>query len=488
LDEKEENMKLNQLTFGNNDGKKEAKLVIDFDKYFYDPNGLYDLMKKPARFLILGRKGSGKTILAYYFKKKITIEDELNITKIIGLKNANYSQLLNVPVNENDPNQYYTIWKWILLVSYSNLLLSYQFESFTASYSQLYDFIFKELKLGKISFEKLIEKSSKATYEVSASFLKADYENQTKKIPVTYEELIDPLFNLVLNTASSINSNITLIIDEIDDKYRTNSKNKNLLISLIKAADEINTELLDYNDKCKIMLLVRTDIYQTLIDSDLEKIKQDSSVKLDWKTRFDYKSPVFLLALNKIKASIPDLQDKSYKYIYDNYFYGSIDESDDADPAKYILNRTMIRPRDIITYFNFIISDFPDSETITLDMIKSAEGKYSEYLVGEVKNELISHFDEDYINSIMFLIKTTRREYFHKRDFVESMKRKTGNIKEYDIPQILTDMYEFGLIGYQTEDILGNANYCFKYRDTASPFLLDVTFVIHPGLRKELLR
>ena len=58
---------LKSVFFGNSDGKNESKNE-NFLNTFFDYNNMYSELKS-GKFLILGSKGSGKTLLLEYFKK-----------------------------------------------------------------------------------------------------------------------------------------------------------------------------------------------------------------------------------------------------------------------------------------------------------------------------------------------------------------------------------------------------------------------------------
>ena len=69
-------IRLKDIDLGSIDGDYESKNV-HFEDYFYNRHTDYDLIKNEKnKFLIIGRKGSGKTYLskylAYMIKKKDT--------------------------------------------------------------------------------------------------------------------------------------------------------------------------------------------------------------------------------------------------------------------------------------------------------------------------------------------------------------------------------------------------------------------------------
>ena len=60
---------ISQISFGTTDGKNEARNP-NFESLFYDGGGYYRKLKEdPLKFLVIGRKGTGKTILVRYFQK-----------------------------------------------------------------------------------------------------------------------------------------------------------------------------------------------------------------------------------------------------------------------------------------------------------------------------------------------------------------------------------------------------------------------------------
>jgi len=60
---------LKDVFLGYNDGKKEAKYRSDYENFFYDYSNIYENIIRPDKYIMIGRKGSGKTILAEYYKK-----------------------------------------------------------------------------------------------------------------------------------------------------------------------------------------------------------------------------------------------------------------------------------------------------------------------------------------------------------------------------------------------------------------------------------
>ncbi|MFH1996960.1 MAG: hypothetical protein ABIJ27_08260, partial [Candidatus Omnitrophota bacterium] len=69
------------------------------------------------------------------------------------------------------------------------------------------------------------------------------------------------------------------------------------------------------------------------------------------------------------------------------------------DPVDYMLERTMMRPRDLILFFNQCIRTADKHPTITGEMIKTAEGEYSRLRLKSLYDE----WNSDYPNLSKFV-------------------------------------------------------------------------------------
>ena len=81
--------KFGEYNFGRIDGKKEVDIFkeknLKLEDMFYDYNDIFQQLNK-KKFLIIGDKGSGKTLLIEYFKEKKKYMDstfiDMNISDI----------------------------------------------------------------------------------------------------------------------------------------------------------------------------------------------------------------------------------------------------------------------------------------------------------------------------------------------------------------------------------------------------------------------
>src|SRR5258708_506805 len=82
-----EKYKIGDIYFGTADGEDEALNFIhkpnDFKDFYYDYDNIVEKAMQPLRYLILGKKGAGKTLLGEYLNFKFN-QAPNNISKIVS--------------------------------------------------------------------------------------------------------------------------------------------------------------------------------------------------------------------------------------------------------------------------------------------------------------------------------------------------------------------------------------------------------------------
>ncbi|WP_394425155.1 P-loop ATPase, Sll1717 family [Vreelandella stevensii] len=120
-----EQIRLKDIYLGENDGKKEAVYRSDFEKFFVDIDKNYEKIQDKRNFLVLGRKGSGKTFFGQYIKK-MAESDPLQFCDISSYKDFKFQELVHLKSGDIQPNEYYEIWRWLLLLDLAKLCLTDQ--------------------------------------------------------------------------------------------------------------------------------------------------------------------------------------------------------------------------------------------------------------------------------------------------------------------------------------------------------------------------
>lgn len=476
--------KLRDMFIGFNDGKREASRMKDFEQYYFDYNGNVDKIVKSEKFLLLGKKGTGKSLLAEYINKK-SYSDSNWFCKLASYKEFNFHELVHLKSNSIKPNEYITIWEWIILLEIAQQCV--QDNSINNIYKDnLKEFMENNFMGLKLNMNKVVEVTKKKT--INGGILKpitisGNLGSDTKYAYGSYIDYIEDLRENVLLALNGSTNKYTIIFDELDDKFRNEDIYKSNIISLIKISDRINELFFNENLDVKVILLLRTDIFYILNDPDLNKVEQDGSVKIEWGNTIKSNSPLFSMILNKIRKSIPELEMKNDSELFKILFPQDINY---RRPNEFILGRTYFRPRDIVTYLNLIIQKYPDTGYFGYRGFLELEKNYSTYFYKEIRNELFGHLSDEKIDNSFLLLKQYKEPEFTYDEIKAYYESKINIYKEIDLDETLKYFFNFGVIGNkQFNKEKGKDFYSWAYRENIE-IDYDKKFVIHLGLRKEL--
>lgn len=484
-------MELGKIELGRYDGKKEAARIDNFEDLFFDYNNIYETAIDRETFIVLGKKGTGKTLLAELIKKKCN-EDTMKFCRLESYKKYDLTELQKLKNGEVIVDEYVPIWKWVSLIELSKLVVMNEGLAHKKGVSRLKSFLSEHGFSTKLNSFKTITKTQEinttGTWQKVISICKGKKED---KKPKSYLELIEPLKDTLIEILYGSEHEYVLMYDELDDKFENNETYKNSIIGLIKVAEELNMAFVDENINFKILLFLRKDIFGLLHYSDLNKIVEDSSLELDWGENRSINSPILQLFTNKTKKSIVELKDSTHKEIMKKFF--SKEEMRVSDYTKvpiytYILDRTLMRPRDLISYIKKIQKKYGSSQYITQTMVREIEKEYSKYFLKELSDELVGHLYKDDVLGMFNLIKAYGRPTFTLKNISNYYNLHKKDYPEMDVEVILKQFYKVGAIGTKKKNRrLNKWIYSWGYRELDFAANLDDTIcVIHNGLKKEL--
>lgn len=473
---------IKQFYLGSSDGKKEALYKDDFEKYFYDYENICEQLLSKETFLILGRKGTGKSLLSEYINKKAK-ESPQWFSKINSYKDFKFHQLLHLKSDDISPNEYLSIWEWVCLIDLANILIEDEGISDISSKEVIDKFVKNNHFSFGLDANKLIEATKQKKINGSLLKFSADYQLTSKESHGSYLNYLEGLRNIVFKALSSSQSQYTLFYDELDDRFRLDDVYRNGIISLIKTVDKLNMLFLKNNINAKIVLILRSDIYAILNDPDLNKIKMDNSIELVWGKSLDETSPLFDLVIAKISSSVPQFKafsrDDILKALFpDNPIWN-------ISPFRFILQRTFLRPRDIIVYLNLIIENNPDSICFDGESIRNQDDNYSDYFMQEIRNELSGHLEDKQIDEALLLLKQYGKKFFDYKSIKKYFEANSSQYKNIDIDDTLRILFKHSVIG-NARQAKENSKYYWAFRDHRTEVDFSKPFVVHFGFNRTL--
>ncbi len=477
-------LELRDLYLGQNDGKKEAIYKDNFEEFFINENSIFDQIQRKEKFLVLGRKGSGKTFLAHYMKK-ISDKNESWVCDIRSYKDFKFQELVHLQTEDVKPNEYYEIWRWMLLLDLSRSILKDKRMSENEHKNKIEDFFQENYKSIDIDSKRIIEitKANKIRGSVFRSFIEANYGDKIET--GSYLDYIEALEYSVINAMKNTSTIHSIIYDELDDRFRHDDYYKNSILSLIKAADNLNLKMVENAIEAKSIILLRTDIFAILNDPDLNKIKRINTIVIEWGDKISKSSPLINMIITKAKKSSPLLGAASNNAVFNILFPKKVNA---IDTERFLLERTFFRPRDIITFLNTIIEKHPTHNSFKWKSLADARSEYSEYLLDEVKNEMSGHILDIEIEESLKLIKNFNQHYFYFKDIVKYYEDNVFHYKNLKLEQALINLYNFSVLGntWKNSGKGGKRYQSWAHRENNSDLDFSKQMVVHIGLREAL--
>lgn len=500
-------VKLENIFIGNIDAEKES-LRKDFTKLFFNQNDKYKELISGDKFLIIGRKGTGKTYLAKYIASQINSfkknhcrmcdsSNDFNLQKLIDLNDRNLLQ------GESE-----TFWKWVILLEFSRSILEshkiksrvpffkvYKLRKFIKSYYPDNHSIFKASDM-KTSSSLKSNLKIKNHFDIQES---DDFSvNYGKK---KYYENFNYIYNLIVNILKSNSyKTITLILDDLDclnSISKLDNSLVDLLTSLINVTRKLNLELANCNKDCKskIILVLREDILNYMHDynSNLNKIASDDDyIRLYWLTNNEnepYNHPLMQLILSKIRASTPNYKGYSNSQLYNQLFRKEIRNK---SVLKFLLDNSFGRPRDIIQFLNLVKDQNKNSGWFHPNYFKKCMQQYSNWFYNELRNEISIRSNSQFLKESITLIKNIHKINFTFQD-LETTYNKNPELypSVENLHDVIKETYSLGVIGtsytpHSSGTGTSKHHVSFSYRsDSDDEPDFSNGFVVHEGLRKK---
>ena len=489
-------MKLKDINFGSSDGQHEAK-EPNFSEMFYEDGGHYTELRDTRKYIVVGRKGTGKTTLAAYAFLQAS-KNKNHLSKQLFANDFIQKKLLSFAQNEINREENSLFWEYVFLLDIGQTLIDFYNElPFYSPMKFINKKTFAELNeileqehlrieslVSSSGYESSISGGAIAGAKSSLSFdskVSAKESDTVTKIRSKYYEVLPKLRKMTLDLLIKSKQSLVLFYDDMDQFEESIPYDYflSLMKNMIYSADRLNGVISEHNNS-KICLILRKDIVDALQHqaNNLNKQITDSGIEIHWFNTVKEPSehPLMQMVLHKIKNSGTQYKETELKEIYSEMF--------DGGTFGFLMERGFGRPRDIIQYLNLCKKAFPDSEKITIDLLKKVEQTYSEWFFNELLNELAISEAKDDIEEIFKVI--TKRGYptfkFKKlKSFIN--ENPEYSIEDVKLFEVLSIMREYSILGIVQKGKI----FDFKYRTGYSVQISEFSkFVVHRGLRKYL--
>jgi hypothetical protein len=516
------------LNLGFNDAenyqRRENKQL--FNEIFVKNYYLDDLLQ-PNVFFLIGEKGTGKTAYSVFLANN---EYKENIAELKYLRETEYQKFVTLKKNKHlELSDYDHIWKVILLLLLANSVKKEELDHYPFSKSgkikalmdAVQSYYMNAFSPEIISVLNLIENSKEAAElitkylkiggeeSVSSSFQESKFQINLLFIQKQFESAISQI---------KIKSNHILFIDGIDIRPGIIPYNEYLdcVKGLANAVWSLNNDFFsnikDSKGRFRVVLLLRPDIFNSIGLQNLTNKIRDNSVFLDWRTTYpNYRSSALFKLIDKmlsVQQSAPAMQEGDAWDYYFPWTSSSTSPQREYDPSFYkFLRLSYSRPRDIVTMVQILQEEFnnkPGSSmaVFTEQLFDSHEfqNKYSEYLMGSIKDQLSFYYNNaDYNMFLKFFNFLEGKHEFHYDEYTQAYQKFTDFIlnNHNEIPEFIETqdtflqfLFDTNILCYIEElDREPFFRWCYRERSPSniSPKVKpNEKYRIHYGLHKAL--
>jgi hypothetical protein len=435
-------------------------------------------------FLVLDRKGSGKTALVRYFA-----EGEKDKLPSAALSLRGYPWGIHATrknFGASDVDAYVSSWRYLIAVQLASLLLKTIPDVTGPAIRSLKNFLVENygssepgvqlvlrpsaLKLSKTSFEPTVLGVKLFSISLERSPNAADLGTE-----------LDALTDSILSTIGAVSaetgiSRLFLHFDELDQGLSTLEADRaQMLTGLILAARGVKIFFSKVGQvEVNPVIYLRTDLWRAPSFSDKNKISRASSLTLEWDSR-----------------TLKDLVDARLKARFRRATkFEDIEDGDQMRGSQqkfnHILYRTFLRPRDVIQFINCGLTEarHRDDEPLLLSNqdIINARDPYSNYLKDELDDEIKSIWPawDRSLNALAAIATMT-----FTRDQFEHEFEKHKSDDTIDSENALRILYEFSVVGYETRSGYGGSGWAFQYTNPEAGWDVSAPrFKVHAGLKE----
>lgn len=465
-------------------------------KCFQDHEAYHEVLNF-SKFILLGRKGTGKTAI---FKKILKERDYSTFS--FGHTFSDYPWHYHdkqIKIGVPDFDKYTHSWKYLIYLTISKILLnqdqSIPYDELSLNnLSKIENFVIDTYGTRDPDLTQVFSPSKKIkvkpNFEIDLGIFKTTFSSERVSIedlPIIVQEINLNLSEYVIQSLNPKHK-YYILFDQLDLGFDPqNVDYNNRLIGLLLAARDINNAAKEKGKQLGICVFLRDDIYHNLKFEDKNKLTIGYSSYIEWDLRGNHTLKELME-----KRLTEVLSEDNSLITWDIVFDESQLMTGKQTKYNYIIDRTFLRPRDIIQFCNETIAKHSQNpnrrEKIDNTEIYSAKDEYSKYFLDELDDEIHKHI-EDY-EDILEVFKSIGYYQFDIDSFINKYNIRKGlEDTRKEAISALRSLFDFSIIGYYRAggSGFGGAEYVFKYKDLKSKFDENArSFRIHPGLLETL--
>jgi hypothetical protein len=450
------------------------------------------------KFIVVGRKGSGKSAVGEFVHYKARSNPNL-FCEFVKKGECNLQRAIQIGKEMGHAVDGESLFRWIILTNLIKMFVDNPAIEDSKEYGLLKEFLKKNsgyIRINELEVKELIKKHGfNVSVEQFRRFFNAKFSKniEFKAERAPYYKLLDHLEEVVIkllrspSNAENRNS-FVLFFDDLDLEFSAeNPDASQSLMDLIRACRYVNNEVFGKNEvAAKAILLIRDDIEAHLASrfADSAKIFASYAMRINWyqeefagKNEDELALKKFVVRRIRLAFGTAGLPVKHPDPWQDLVGPGAYDRSS----FKHVVSQTLFRPRDLLLYFQPLDVGkytFP----LSRGEVNTLTVRYSEELAKEIKNELATFYSPVQVETIF---KALGEIALSMRTYSQAIAIIDNNCVNLDKEQLLSYLFNRSLIG--TVDAKGW--YSFACRSPiGSPASLDHSqnIVVQYGIKTYL--
>ncbi len=330
------------LDFGKESAESEQKFLT---KVFL-PTPVFDRIRGGHKQLVLGRKGAGKTAVCLTLYENLK-QQELDVSLITPRDLSKFKMSLLEKGSLNTAESSLLAWKYVFLTELGEYALQAAEEKYGGNYlgwpetfkgirSFMADNFAKHATWMDRTF-----KVVRSVRKIGLIHIEAEVEaRSTQREVEEFADRLDEIPDMIVEALHSLNKPIYILVDQVDEVWEPSKESQALVVGLLRAAKEIHEQI----STVHVITFLRSDIFDALQFHDSDKF-HSSEERIVW-DKNDLQSLIALRA--RTSAQISGKRGATER-IWEMFFPAAVDGKDSFE---YLLQYTLMRPRDLIQLCN----------------------------------------------------------------------------------------------------------------------------------------
>ena len=479
-------MDFKSIQFGKASGETEGAELPQLVSDGFLDSGVVEQFLSRDRFLLLGRKGAGKSLLGEKLKQiAASSGGELGV-RVVHIADFPYSTFAEMFSSGIEPGaRYPTSWAWILTLVLADCLEQHlgANRALNIDGNKALDKLRDVGLLPTTDLRRIVIQSTKSSFKASIPKL-LDYQREKSFSgdggDLGFVNLVEGMKSLI--RGYSFSGSQLLVIDGLDDVMSRPTVQFDALAALAYECGRLNEWLHTEARQIGIVLLCRTDIFESLPGPNKNKVRQDSAVELDWFQSTYRADESNLIRLANLRASFSLKRDVN---VLKEFFPSHMDHA--VATTKFLLDLTRHTPRDFLQLLKHMqgVSRSSTSDQLTIRDVLDGARSYSEkYFLPEIKDELVGYVAVEDFSSFLSCVGEIRQRQFSVATLATVAERIGLPRQRLDV--ILRAMFACSAIGMYWFTPTETHRFEFKFRNPNAVFDPSRTVLLHKGLWKAL--